>query len=62
MNWVVVSVLCLDNTRMVTAVVVPIAFYPCSLTVWAGIDLAMTPLELEEIVDAADAVAEDHPG
>lgn len=47
---------------VITAVVVPIAFYPCSLTVWAGIDLAMTPLELEEIVDAADAVAEDHPG
>ena len=44
-----------------TAVVVPIAFYPRSLTVWAAIDLAMTPLELEEIVDAADAVAQEHP-
>ena len=48
---------------VITAVVVPIAFYPRSLTVWAAIDLAMTPLELEEIVDAADAVAgpEDPP-
>lgn len=45
---------------VITAVVVPIAFYPRSLTVWAAIDLAMTPLELEEIVDAADAVATDH--
>ncbi|MBX3285616.1 MAG: DUF983 domain-containing protein [Actinobacteria bacterium] len=45
---------------VVTAVAVPIAFYPRSLTVWAAIDLAMTPLELGEIVDAADAVAEDH--
>ena len=44
---------------VITAVAVPIAFYPRSLTVWAAIDLAMTPLELEEIVDAADAVVED---
>lgn len=46
---------------VITAVAVPIAFYPRSLTVWAAIDLAMTPLELEEIVDAADAVAQEHP-
>lgn len=42
---------------LATAVAVPIVFYPWSQTIWAGIDLAMTPLELDEIVDAADAVA-----
>jgi uncharacterized protein (DUF983 family) len=40
---------------LITAVAVPIFFYPRSLTVWAAIDLAMTPLELREIVEAADA-------
>lgn len=40
----------------VAAIVVPILTYPWSLTLWAAIDLGMTPLELAEIVDAADAV------
>jgi len=39
-----------------TAFLVPIVFYPWSQTLWAGIDLGMTPMELEEIVGAADAV------
>lgn len=43
-------------------VVVPIAFYPTSRTLWAAIDLGMTPLELEEIVDAADAVTPARDG
>lgn len=38
------------------AVVIPVLTYPHSQTVWAAIDLAMTPLELDEIVDAVDAV------
>lgn len=39
-----------------TAITVPILLYPYAQTVWAGIDLAMTPLELDEIVEAADFV------
>lgn len=42
-----------------TAITIPILFYPYSQTIWAGIDLAMTPMELDEIVDAADAVSPD---
>ena len=38
-------------------IVLPILLYPWSQTVWAAIDLVMTPLELVEIVDAADAMA-----
>jgi uncharacterized protein (DUF983 family) len=33
------------------AVVVPLAFYPVSKTLWSAIDLAMTPLEPEDDVD-----------
>lgn len=47
---------------LVTAVALPILLYPWSQSVWAAIDLAMTPLELTEIVDAADAVAGADPG
>ncbi|MCU1350950.1 MAG: hypothetical protein JWM05_159 [Acidimicrobiales bacterium] len=38
--------------------IVPILFYPFSRTIWAAIDLAMSPLELAEIVAAQDAVHE----
>ncbi len=44
------------------AIGLPILCYPWSQTVWAAIDLAMTPLELHEIVEAADAVAGVEPG
>ena len=37
------------------AVVTPLVFYPWSRTIWSAIDLAMTPLELDEIVAAQDA-------
>ncbi len=40
----------------VLAVAGPLAFYPYSRTIWSAIDLAMTPLELEEIVAAQEAV------
>jgi uncharacterized protein (DUF983 family) len=40
------------------SVVAPVLFYPYSRTIWAAIDLAMTPLELAEIVDAEDSL---HP-
>lgn len=45
----------------VICIVVPIAFYPTSQTLWAAIDLGMTPLELDEIVDAVDAVPDVDP-
>ncbi len=38
-----------------TGIALPIIVYPWAQTVWAAIDLAMTPLELAEIIDAADA-------
>jgi uncharacterized protein (DUF983 family) len=36
---------------VVTAVVVPLAFFPVSKTLWSAIDLAMRPLEPEDDVD-----------
>lgn len=41
---------------VVLAVAAPVAFYPFSRTIWSAIDLAMSPMELKEIVDAEDAV------
>ncbi|MCB0976689.1 MAG: hypothetical protein KDB02_04450 [Acidimicrobiales bacterium] len=41
----------------VVTVVVPFFTYPHSQTTWAAIDLIMTPMELEEIVEAIDAVS-----
>lgn len=38
------------------AIVGPLVFYPFSRTIWSAFDLLMTPLEVEEIVQAADAV------
>lgn len=43
----------------VIAVVAPLAFYPFSRTIWSAFDLAFTPLDLREIVDAVDALADD---
>lgn len=43
------------------AVSIPFATYPHSQTTWAAIDLIMTPMELEEIVDALDSVDDDLP-
>lgn len=34
-----------------TAVVVPLAFYPVSKTLWSAVDLAMRPLEPDDDVD-----------
>lgn len=38
------------------AVIAPLLFYPWARTIWSAIDLAMTPLELDEIVAAQDAI------
>lgn len=37
------------------AVAVPVLFYPFARTIWAALDLAMTPMELDEILDASEA-------
>ena len=42
----------------VIAVVVPVLFYPFARTIWAALDLAMSPMELDEILDASQAEAE----
>jgi uncharacterized protein (DUF983 family) len=47
-------------TGTAIAVVVPVAFYPFARTIWAALDLAMTPMELDEILDASQAG--DHRG
>lgn len=39
----------------------PFVFYPFSRTIWSALDLLMTPLELDEIVAAADAVSDAQP-
>lgn len=48
---------------IVIAVVLPIVFYPFARTLWIALDLAMTPMDLEEILDAAEAEpgADDAP-
>lgn len=43
----------------VVAVGVPIVFYPFARTIWSALDLAMTPMELDEILDAAVATDEE---
>lgn len=42
-------------------VVAPIALYPVARTLWSAIDLAMIPLELDEILDAHEAADPDEP-
>jgi hypothetical protein len=42
------------------AVVVPLAFYPVSKTLWSAIDLAMRPLEPDDDVDPVDPRATRH--
>lgn len=46
----------------VCALVVPVLFYPYSRTLWSAVDLISTPLELDEILEAAEAVAEPGTG
>lgn len=42
---------------VVGSVVLPILTYPYSRTIWSAIDLAMTPMEMDEIVAAVDSVS-----
>ena len=39
----------------------PVVFYPFARTIWSALDLLMTPMEMDEIVAAADAVTEPLP-
>lgn len=41
---------------VIIAIVAPLVFYPYSRTIWSAFDLMMIPLEVSEIVAAADAV------
>ena len=41
---------------LVISVLAPVAFYPYSRTIWSAFDVGMTPLEPQEIADAADAL------
>lgn len=41
-------------TGIALAIAVPVGFFPFSRTVWAAIDLAMSPLEVREILDAEE--------
>lgn len=43
---------------LLLGIVGPVVFYPYSRTIWSAFDLLMTPLEVDEIVAAADAVAD----
>lgn len=40
---------------VVIAIVLPVVFYPFARTLWSALDLAMTPMELDEILEAAEA-------
>ncbi len=46
---------------IVGSVILPILTYPYSRTIWSAIDLAMTPMEMDEIVAAIDAVGDTEP-
>jgi uncharacterized protein (DUF983 family) len=46
---------------LVIGVVGPIVTYPYSRTIWSAFDLLMTPMEMDEIVAAADAVSDEVP-
>lgn len=39
----------------VVAIALPVLFYPFARTIWAALDLAMSPMELDEILDATEA-------
>ena len=39
----------------VVAIGLPVLFYPFARTIWAALDLAMAPMELDEILDATEA-------
>jgi len=50
---------------LIAAVVTPVLFYPFSRTIWAAIDLALTPLtvlEQAEAETAKAAMSSDAPG
>lgn len=55
------GILVLALVGVAIGVIAPILFYPFSRTIWSALDLLMTPLEVDEIVAAADAVSDDPP-
>ena len=47
---------------LVIGLIGPVVFYPYSRTIWSALDLLMTPMEMHEIVAAADAVTGPEEG
>ena len=47
---------------LIAAVVTPVLFFPFSRTIWAAIDLALTPLSVVEQAEAETAVAAKNSG
>lgn len=60
-TWPDISAVAVLVPCVVIAVVVPVAFYPISYTLWAAVDLASRPLEPAEEADAATAAASMGP-
>lgn len=69
-TWPDTPSLLLIGLAVAAAVVVPIAFFPFSRTIWSAIDLVMKPLEFDDGVppgvflegDRADLVARERDG
>ncbi len=47
---------------LAAAIGLPPLCYPFSRTIWSAIDIGMTPLEADEVADAAEAVARSAEG
>jgi hypothetical protein len=52
-----IAVVPIVTACVVVAVVVPVLAFPFTHTIWGAIDLAMHPLQPDEVADAAGAVA-----
>jgi len=46
----------------VIGVIWPVLTYPFARTVWSALDLAMTPMDVREILDAVEATDDEGPG
>ncbi len=56
------SVVGVVGVGVAVAVLLPILSYPFARTTWAALDLIMTPMELEEILDSVEATDRDDEG
>jgi len=66
-TWPTTSAVLLTSVTLGAAIVVPVAFFPFSRTIWIAIDLAMKPLDFDDDVppgfelerELADLLAEE---